>query len=218
MPAPADLVIYTNIGVAAGTPTSSRRPATTTCPARCEPVIRVENLSGSDHYSFWNYGYRAVTAIEDEAWGDDFCPWYHTCNDRIAQYPQDYVLNCAKANLAAVAETAVPINPGGPYLVLQSTAIDDDATPPSTGDDDGILNSGETVELWVTVRNVGNAPATSVTGTLGLDQPGRHDPGRLGALEQHSRGRAGQQHRRPSSSGSTATAPDGEAIPFTLDA
>jgi hypothetical protein len=212
--APADLVIYTN---------SASQPyaniLATACndyvPGTLQPIVRVENLSGSDHYSFWSYGFRAVTAIEDEAWGDDFCPWYHTCSDLIAQYPQDYVLNCAKANLAAVAETAVPIDPSGPYLVVQSTAIDDDATPPSAGDDDGILNPGETVELWVTVRNVGSAAATGVTGTLASTSPAVTILG--GSAPWNDIPAGGQGSNTAAFVFSLdGSAPDGEVIPFTL--
>jgi hypothetical protein len=109
-PAPADLVIYTN--------TASQAVAAiladainTYVPGQIEPVVHVHPLSGSDHASFWGYGYPAVLAIEDEAWDSDFCPWYHTCDDRIERYPHDYIVSCAKACLAAVAMTAVPIAP-----------------------------------------------------------------------------------------------------------
>jgi hypothetical protein len=164
-PAPPDLILYTN-------PSSMFLANTlaTACddyvPGTLEPIVLNESLGASDHASFWQFGYDAILAIEEEAWGSDFCPWYHTCDDLIWRYPQDYVLNCAKANLAATATTAVPLNPTGPYLVLDGTAIDDDAVPPSNGDGDGTVNPGETIELWATVRNVGNATAESVTGEL----------------------------------------------------
>ena len=164
-PAPPDLVIYTN-SASQNVATTLSNAIQTYTPGLLQPVVHVENLTGSDHVSFWDHGYKAVCAIEDEAWGDDFCPWYHTCEDRIERYPQDYAVNCAKANLAAVAVTALPVNPTGPYLVMGNALIDDDTIGGSNGNGDGVINPGETIELWVTVRNVGNATATHVSGAL----------------------------------------------------
>jgi hypothetical protein len=164
-PAPPDMVIYTN--------TASQSVATILStavndyvPGLIEPVVVVEALTGSDHASFWNHGYKAVCAIEDEAWGSDFCPWYHTCNDRIERYPHDYILNCTKANLAAVATSAIPFQAQGSFLTMGSVLVDDDLTGGSNGNGDGEANPGETIELWVTIRNLGQAAATNVGGVL----------------------------------------------------
>jgi hypothetical protein len=163
--APPDLVIYTN--------TASQPLATalsdaiaTYLPGVLQPLVYVQAMGGSDHFSFWRYGYPAVLSIEAEAWSADFCPWYHTCNDRIENYPQDYPLQCARANLAALAATAVPLPSAGPFLVLGPVAADDDSTGGSAGDGDGAVNPGETVDLQVTVRNQGPAAATGVSGVL----------------------------------------------------
>lgn len=160
-----DLVIYTN--------TASQALATTMTnaismyvPNALEPIVHVEALSGSDHASFWSKGYRAICSIEDEAWGSDFCPWYHTCNDRIERYPQDYCTYCARANLAAVAMTAVPFAPAGPFLAMGSVVVDDDNLGGSSGNGDGIPNPGETIQLTTTVRNLGLSAATGVSGVL----------------------------------------------------
>ncbi len=161
----ADLVVYTN-------PASQPLANTlATCisdyvPGTLEPVIHVDTLEGSDYASFWHHGYPAICAIEDEAWGTDFCPWYHTCNDRIERYPTDYCVNCTKAIVAALSTIALPLNPTGPYLIVQSSQIDDDSNGGTIGNGDGVLNPGETVDLWVTIRNVGNAAAHNVTGVL----------------------------------------------------
>ncbi len=163
--APPDIVIYTN-SASQGLATTLSTACGDYLPGLLEPIIHVENMTASDHASFWNWGYQAIVACEDEAWGDDFSPWYHTCNDLIANYPQDYVLDCAKANLAALATTAVPLDPEGPYLVLSGSLADDDDIGSSNGDGDGLLNPGETVELWVTVRNVGTETAQNVSGEL----------------------------------------------------
>lgn len=169
-PAPADLVIYTNAASQA-LATTLQTAIQDYVPGQIEAVIHVEALNGSDHASFWNHGYPAICSIEDEAWGSDFCPWYHTCNDRIERYPQDYPVSCARANLAALATTARPLNPDGPYLILGSAVIDDDASGGSSGNGDGTLNPGETIELNVTLRNVGNATALGVHGQLATSSP-----------------------------------------------
>jgi hypothetical protein len=164
-PAPPDLYIYTDTGSQALAATLSDAVSLYT-PGLLDPVVVVEAMGASDHASFWSYGYDAILAIEADVWGGDFCPWYHTCDDLVYRYPQDYVVNCAKANLAAAAVTAVPIAPDGPYIVLNSTTLDDDATGGSSGDGDGIANPGEVIELSVTLGNVGTAPATGLTGEL----------------------------------------------------
>lgn len=169
-PLPPDLVIYTNTNSQA-----FAQVLADAClefvPNDVEPVLLVEALSASDHASFWNNGYKACCGIEEEAWGADFCPWYHTTNDRIEQYPQDYPTNCTKAFVGAAAQMAVPMQPETPYLALDSIAIDDDDTGASQGNGNGIIEFGETIELTVTLENLGTSAATGVTGTLTLSDP-----------------------------------------------
>lgn len=164
-PAPPDLILYTN-SASENLATTLETAVADYLPGLLEPIVIVEALAASDHASFWNHGYQAICSIEDEAWGDDFCPWYHTCEDRIERYPHDYGTYCAKANLAALATVAVPVNPEGSYLVLDNVVIDDDESGSSNGNDDGNLNPGETIELYVSVRNIGQSAATNVSGVL----------------------------------------------------
>lgn len=169
--APPDLIIYTNTNSLPLSTTMSN-VISTYLPGQLTPVvINDASMTGSDHSSFWAHNWKAVCSIEDEAWGDDFCPWYHTCNDRIERYPQDYCCVVTRANLGAVATTAIPVNPSGPYLVYGSSTLDDDASGGSNGNGDGVVNPGETCELYVTVRNVGGAAATHVHGTLTTSNP-----------------------------------------------
>lgn len=163
--APPDLVVYAN---AASQPlaTAISDAVATYMPGQLEPLVYVQAMSGSDHFSFWRYGYPAVCSIEAEAWSADFCPWYHTCNDRIEQYPQDYPTLCARANLAALAATAVPFAPTGPFPVLGPVAVDDDSLVGTVGNADGAVGAGETVALLVALRNEGDAAATGVSGVL----------------------------------------------------
>lgn len=164
-PAPPDMIIYTD--PASTLLATTLHDATQTyLPDVLEPIVIHESVGMSDHESFWTHGYPAVFVIESEVFGGDFCPWYHTCADSIANYPQDYVVNCAKANLAGVATMAQPFDLNGPALVLDGIQVDDDPVGSSNGDGDGTINLGETIELWITLHNAGNTPATTVTGEL----------------------------------------------------
>ncbi len=166
-PYPPDMIIYTNSNSQSLAAILQQATYTYT-PGLLDPVVIVQALNASDHASFWARGWKAVCAIQEEAWGSDFNPWYHTCDDMIWRYPTDYVVHCSQANMAAAAVAAGPISPDGPFLVLRSTAIDDDDVPPSQGDGDGTLNPGEVAELRVTVENVGTSTAIGVSGSLAV--------------------------------------------------
>jgi hypothetical protein len=213
-PAPPDLVMYTNSG-SVFLANAVADAVDTYLPGQLEPIILVENMTSSDHASFWANGYAAIVGAEDEAWGGDFSPWYHTCDDMIWRYPIDYPTWCAKANLAAVATTAIPLNPDGPYLVMASTTLDDDAIPPSAGDDDGTLNPGETIELWVELRNVGTANAATVSGQLGSTSGSVTIDVDSAVWNSIPQGGSGS-NLTPFVFTVAGTALDGESIPFTL--
>jgi len=59
------------------------------------------------------------------------------------------------------------------YLVLATTTLDDDSTPPSLGNGNGQANPGESLELGITLHNHGLGTATGVTGDLLLTGPAR---------------------------------------------
>jgi hypothetical protein len=107
-PAPADLVIYTDT---ASLPIAEvfADACLEYFPTELEPVVLNEAMTSSDHGSFWSYGYKAICGIEGEPWGPDFCPWYHTTEDRIEQYPHDYPTHCSTAAIAAAAQMAIPV-------------------------------------------------------------------------------------------------------------
>jgi hypothetical protein len=61
-------------------------------------------------------------------------------------------------------ETNVTVTPvSGPYVVYQSHLIDD-----SEGNNDGLLDLGETADLSLTLENLGNEPASEVSAVLRL--------------------------------------------------
>ena len=63
----------------------------------------------SDHASFWEYGYKAIMAIEDD---DDFNPWYHTSGDTPARLNQVYFAEFVKASIATLAHMSGCLIPG----------------------------------------------------------------------------------------------------------
>ncbi len=71
--------------------------------------------------------------------------------------------------------------PAGPVLALAALEIDDDDEGSSSGNDDGEVNAGEKVELWITLRNLGGAVAESVR--VALDSL----PGGFGVLDGEAR-------------------------------
>lgn len=97
--------------------------------------------------------------------------------------PDDFVLMPLPAESAG--EVAVTVSESGfrPYtgavdVVAQaqhvgyhSHAIDDDATGASSGNGDGAVSPGETIELSVTLKNYGTDPATGVTCSFDLLLP-----------------------------------------------
>ena len=62
---------------------------------------------------------------------------------------------------------SIAIEPAsGPYVVLSEYVIDDDSSDESSGNDDGIANAGEMIELIVTLENALEDSAYGVTATL----------------------------------------------------
>ncbi|MBN1660198.1 MAG: M28 family peptidase [Anaerolineae bacterium] len=64
------------------------------------PDIRVDTGGGSDQEPFWDYGYTAILAIEDES---DFNPQYHQPGDTPANNDLAYFTQYVKASLGTFA-------------------------------------------------------------------------------------------------------------------
>jgi len=85
-----------------------------------------------------------------------------------AQTPNAHVLNF----LALLSGDATPcvmlpaLTVSSPVLAALPPLFDDDAIPPSIGNDNGELNPGETIELTARAINYGGNIAANVTGTL----------------------------------------------------
>lgn len=63
-------------------------------------------FGGSDHESFWHYGYPALLSIEYA--GKEFYPWYHTTQDLPYHLTPEFGANVLRVNLAAAATLARP--------------------------------------------------------------------------------------------------------------
>jgi len=70
------------------------------------------NMWGSDHNSFWDFGFTSILAIEDDIHGD-FNPYYHSSQDTPAHTDPVYFTNFTKASIATFAHmTGCLIPPG----------------------------------------------------------------------------------------------------------
>jgi hypothetical protein len=70
------------------------------------PIIDPDGISASDHYPFWQAGYPALLAIEDDV--DDFNDYYHTVNDNLSHVNLAYFTNFVKASVGTAAHLAKP--------------------------------------------------------------------------------------------------------------
>lgn len=85
------------------------------------PIITADNEWASDHSSFWDAGYPAVLAIEDDY--NDFHAYYHTTNDTLARLNLPYFTAFTKASIGTVAHLA-QIAGRVPFDVIQVDSSD----------------------------------------------------------------------------------------------
>ncbi|MBD3237346.1 MAG: hypothetical protein GF330_11620 [Candidatus Eisenbacteria bacterium] len=87
------------------------------------------------------------------------------------QGPMTLDLKAVKVDYLPATSTVEVAPPSGPWLVWQATAIDDDDDGVSMGDGDGLADLGETLQLLVTLQNVGPEDALNTTITLACEDP-----------------------------------------------
>jgi hypothetical protein len=68
-----------------------------------QPEVVGDSEPGSDHASFWDFGYPAILAIEDY---EDYSPEYHKTTDTSSTLDMSYYTNFVKAVLATTAHLA----------------------------------------------------------------------------------------------------------------
>jgi len=167
-PLPPDLMLYVdNNPLSQAMAEKVEEAALIFCYDEIEPVVVVDpGSTGSDHAPFWNAGWAAIEGIEAQPWGPEFNPWYHSVNDVVANCDIEYAFGCTRSAIAALAEYAGPIIESGPAL-----AVGDFDFEEVTGNGNGNPDSGETLNLIVTLVNVGVDPATGIYAELTTSDP-----------------------------------------------
>lgn len=117
--------------------------------AALKPFIRASGEWRSDHSSFWDHGYPAILAIEEDL--GDFNPYYHTVQDSLDKFKWPYYLNCVKASVGTVAHLAGPVD-------RVSLDVVEVATSASTG-----------VGIGASVLHARHEPGATESGTDSLD-------------------------------------------------
>jgi photosystem II stability/assembly factor-like uncharacterized protein len=102
---------------------------------------------GSDHVSFWEFGYPAFLGIEDF---DDFNAYYHTTGDVLAVVDTSYFVDYCKASVAALATLA------GPYVM-------------GDADGDGQIGLTDIVFLINYILKSGDPPVPLIAGDANCD-------------------------------------------------
>ena len=69
------------------------------------PIIINPGTTASDQASFWNNGYGALLLIE-EYYGGDFNAYYHSVNDLITHFNQQYYLKMSQTSIGSIATLA----------------------------------------------------------------------------------------------------------------
>lgn len=78
------------------------------------PQVRADGTGASDHASFWDAGYTAILGIEDyyPTTANDFNPYYHTPNDKLAKLDLGYYTEFVRAAVAGTVHMAACRVPG----------------------------------------------------------------------------------------------------------
>lgn len=90
------------------------------------PELRTSLGGGSDHQSFWNYGYTAILAIEDQG---DFNPYYHSPNDTRANQNLAYYTEFVKAAVGTFAHMSNCLIPSGIGTLEGTVSAGNGGTP-----------------------------------------------------------------------------------------
>jgi len=167
-PWPPDLVLYSN-----NTPASQvlankvMEAAGLFAPNMLQMVLLNDpTMVYSDHAPFWDLNIGAVLAMEDEAWGDDLNPYYHSTSDLIQYLDIPYAVQILKVLLASAADLAIPMGSMQAYLTAAPPIIND-----ALGNNNGQIEYGEFIYLTLPVVNAGGASATGVNVTLSESDP-----------------------------------------------
>jgi hypothetical protein len=79
-----------------------------------EPIITADGETASDHSSFWQHGFAAILAIEDDY--NNFNPNYHKSSDELQYLNLPYCTAHVKASVGTVAHLARPLPKVAPAI------------------------------------------------------------------------------------------------------
>jgi len=130
----------------------------------CQKYMVSDNQN-SDHGPFWNNGYLAFCGIED-FWPTN--PHYHTPHDSIgAGYNSNsFCTEVIKAGVASMATICRPVPMNIPLVGYLHNRIDD-----ATGNNNGKWDAGESIGVYLTLKNFGMVAAHSVSATIATSDP-----------------------------------------------
>jgi hypothetical protein len=125
----------------------------------------VSSFAGSDHHSFWQRGYVGICAIEDYPLNN---PHYHLVSDTIGGGFNNlaFCTEVIKAGIATLAGLASPIFPNRPMVTYQSYRLSE-----LSGNNNFFWDAGESINLYIKLRNLGQVPANSVSTTINTLSP-----------------------------------------------
>jgi Zn-dependent M28 family amino/carboxypeptidase len=167
-PWPPDLVVYHNGTTGSAALAGKIAEASNAYASGFLQTIQLSDaqMIYSDHAPFWDRNIPAISAMEDEAWGDDLNPFYHSVNDLVTHLDMPYALDVMKVLLASLADLAIPLGSPGAVLTAANPAIND-----SLGNGNHQLEYGEFVYMALPIVNAGNSGATGVNVTLSENDP-----------------------------------------------
>lgn len=113
-----------------------------------------------------------VSIITDStySWGTTN-PQGYAYVDPVALEPGEVIVAVSAHNFYAYRDTIEVVEAGGAYLNLSAFPIDDDDTGGSSGNANGGIDAGETIESVIALKNIGQATATGVEATLRCANP-----------------------------------------------
>lgn len=91
-----------------------------------DPQVLAGGSGGSDHQSFWGFGYTAILAIEDMA---DFNPKYHRAGDTPANNDLTYFTEFVRASLGTFVHMTNCLLPNGTGAVEGQVTAESDGAP-----------------------------------------------------------------------------------------
>jgi hypothetical protein len=132
------------------------------------PIIDPDGITASDHAEFWQRGFPAILAIEDDV--SDFCAYYHTVNDKRQYLNMTYFTNYVKASVGTAAHLAMPSSaPCSTAVSPAALAADPRRVNGVTNSNgNGVFEPGETALIEPSWTFPANCSTPSMTATAPL--------------------------------------------------